>query len=84
MLDKRKSISLIRPNLDPRIMFLGRTIPRGLLLLLLLFLSVILFFAFCISRYIAFLFSEIIRVPLFIRGAVVTGIGWETGVFPWS
>jgi hypothetical protein len=27
MLDKGESISLIRPNLDPRIIFLRRTIP---------------------------------------------------------
>jgi hypothetical protein len=75
VLDKRESISLIRLNLDPRIMFLERTTPRGLLLLLLLSLSAVLFFAFYMSRYIAFFFSEIIRVPLSVRGAVVTGVG---------
>jgi hypothetical protein len=75
VLDKRKFILLIRLNLDPRIMFLGRTIPRGLLLLLLLSLSAVLFFMFCMSRYIAFLFSKTVRVPLFVRGAVVTGVG---------
>jgi hypothetical protein len=80
MLDKGESILLIRPNLDPRIMFLGRAIPRGLLLLLLLSLSAVLFFAFCISRYIAFLFSKTIRVPLSIRGAIVTGISCGVGV----
>jgi hypothetical protein len=74
MLDKGESISLIRLNLDPWIIFLKRTTPRGLLLLLLLSLSAVLFFAFCVSRYIAFLFSEIIRVLLFVGGAIVTGV----------
>jgi hypothetical protein len=32
VLDKRESMLLIRLYLDPRIIFLGRTIPRGLLL----------------------------------------------------
>jgi hypothetical protein len=74
MLDEGEFILLIRLNLDPRIIFLGKTISRGLLLLLLLSLSAMLSFAFCISRYITFLFSEIIRVLLFIRRAIITGI----------
>jgi hypothetical protein len=74
MLDKKEFISLIKPNLDPWIIFLGRTILQGLLLLLLLFLSAVLFFAFCMSGYIAFLFSKIIGVPLSVRGVVVTRI----------
>jgi hypothetical protein len=57
MLDKGEFILLIKLNLDPRIMFLGRTIPRELLLLLLLSLSAMLFFVFCMSRYITFFFS---------------------------
>jgi hypothetical protein len=80
MLDERESISLIRLNLDPRIMFLGRAISRGLLLLLLLSLSAVLSFAFCMSRYIAFLFSEIVRVPLSVGGAIVTGVGYGAGI----
>jgi hypothetical protein len=75
ILDKRESILLIRPNLDPRIIFLGKTIPQGLLLLLLLFLPAMLFFAFCVSRYVVFFFSEIVGVPLFARGVIVTRIG---------
>jgi hypothetical protein len=75
ILDKGESISLIKLNVDPWIIFLGRIIPRGLLLLLLLSLSAVLFFLFYISRYIAFLFSEIVRVLFFVRGAVVTRIG---------
>jgi hypothetical protein len=82
VLDKGESISLIKPNLNPRIMFLGRTTPRGLLLLLLLFLSIVLSFAFCVSRYIAFLFSEIIRVPLSVRRAIVTRVSCRAGVSP--
>jgi hypothetical protein len=74
ILDKRKSILLIRLNLDPRIIFLRRVTPRGLLLLLLLFLSAILFFAFCVSRYIVFFFSEIVRVLLSARGAIIIRI----------
>jgi hypothetical protein len=70
MLDEGESMSLIGLNLDPRIVFLGRTAPQGLLLLLLLSLSAVLSFAFYISRYIVFLFSEIIRVPLSVRGAI--------------
>jgi hypothetical protein len=84
VLDKGESISLIRLNLDPRIIFLGRTIPRELLLLLLLSLSALLSFAFCVSRYIAFLFSEIIGVPLSVGGAVVTRVGCGAGISPWS
>jgi hypothetical protein len=80
MLDERESILLIRPNLDPRIIFLGRTIPRGLLLLLLLSLSAVLSFAFYVSGYIAFLFSEIIGVPLSVRGAIVTGVSCGAGI----
>jgi hypothetical protein len=79
MLDERESILLIRPNLDPRIIFLGRTIPR-LLLLLLLSLSAVLSFAFYVSGYIAFLFSEIIGVPLSVRGAIVTGVSCGAGI----
>jgi hypothetical protein len=66
---------LIRLYLDPWIIFLGRAIPRGLLLLLLLSLSAVLSFAFCISGYIAFLFSKTIRVPLSVGGAIVIRIG---------
>jgi hypothetical protein len=84
MLDKGESMLLIRPNLDPWIIFLGRAAPRELLLLLLLSLSVILSFAFCVSGYIAFLFSETVRVPLFVRGAIVTGIGCRAGISPRS
>jgi hypothetical protein len=84
VLDKKESILLIRLNLDPRIIFLGRAILRGLLLLLLLSLSAVLFFAFCMSGYIAFLFSETIRVPLSVRGAVVTGVSCGVKVSPWS
>jgi hypothetical protein len=82
MLDKRESMLLIRPNLDPRIIFLGRATPRGLLLLLLLFLSAVLSFAFCMSRYIAFFFNKTIRVPLSVGGAVVTGVGCGVGISP--
>jgi hypothetical protein len=82
MLDKGESISLIRPNLDPRIMFLGRITLRGLLLLLLLSLSVLLFFAFCMSGYIAFLFSEIVGVPFSVRRAIVTGVSCRAGISP--
>jgi hypothetical protein len=74
ILDKRESILLIRLNLDPQIIFLGKTIPRGLLLLLLLSRSAVLFFVFCVSRYITFFFSETIRILFFIRGAVITRI----------
>jgi hypothetical protein len=74
MLDKRKFMLLIRPNLDPWIIFLGRIIPRGLLLLLLLSLSAVLFFVFCVFGYITFFFSKIIRIPFSVRGAIVTGI----------
>jgi hypothetical protein len=76
ILDKRESILLIKLNLDPWIIFLRRIVSRGLLLLLLLLLSlsVMLFFVFCISRYIAFFFSKIIRIPFSVRGAIVTGI----------
>jgi hypothetical protein len=58
VLDKRESILLIKPNLDPWIIFLGRTILQGLLLLLLLSLSAVLSFAFCVSGYIAFFFQR--------------------------
>jgi hypothetical protein len=74
ILDERESILLIRLNLDPRIIFLKIIILQELLLLLLLSLSVVLFFAFCMSRYIAFFFSETIRVLLFVRGAIVTRV----------
>jgi hypothetical protein len=82
MLDKGESMLLIRPNLDPRIIFLGKTTPQGLLLLLLLSLSALLSFVFCMSGYIAFLFSKIVRVPLSIRGVVVTGVGCRAGISP--
>jgi hypothetical protein len=72
MLDKGESILLIRLNLDSWIIFLRRITPRGLLLLLLLSLSVVLSFVFCMSGYIAFLFSEIVRVLLSVGAAVVT------------
>jgi hypothetical protein len=75
ILDKRKSILLIRLNLDPWIIFLRGVISRELLLLLLLSLSVILSFVFYISGYIVFLFSKTIGVPLFVGGVVVTGVG---------
>jgi hypothetical protein len=74
MLDKGESMLLIRLYLDPRIIFLGRAAPRGLLLLLPLSLSVVLSFAFYVSGYIAFLFSKTVRVPLFVRGAIVTRV----------
>jgi hypothetical protein len=64
MLDKGEFILLIRLNLDPWIIFLGRIILQGLLLLLLLSLSAMLSFVFCVSRYIIFLFSKTIRVLL--------------------
>jgi hypothetical protein len=84
MLDEGEFMSLIGPNLDPWIIFLGRAIPRGLLLLLLLFLSAVLSFAFCVSRYIAFLFSEIVRVPFSVRGAIVIRVSCGAGVSPRS
>jgi hypothetical protein len=84
MLDKREFMLLIKPNLDPRIIFLGRIILRGLLLLLLLSLSAVLFFTFCISGYIAFLFSETVGVLLFVRGAIVTRVGCRAGISPQS
>jgi hypothetical protein len=74
ILDKKESILLIKLNLDPRIIFLKRIIPRGLLLLLLLSLSIILSFVFCIFRYITFFFSKIIGVPFSVRGVIVTGV----------
>jgi hypothetical protein len=73
ILDKKESILLIRLNLDPWIIFLKRIIPRGLLLLLLLSLSAVLFFMFCISRYIVF-FNKIIRVLFSAGGTVVTRV----------
>jgi hypothetical protein len=54
MLNKGEFILLIRLNIDPRIIFLGKTIPRGLLLSPLLSLFAVLFFAFYVSRYIVF------------------------------
>jgi hypothetical protein len=84
ILNKRESISLIKLNLDPQIIFLGKTIPRGLLLLLLLSLSAVLFFAFCVSRYIAFFFSKIVRVLLSVKGVIVTRISCGVGVSPWN
>jgi hypothetical protein len=84
ILDEGESMLLIKPNLDPRIMFLGRTISRGLLLLLLLSLSALLFFVFYMSGYIAFLFSETVGVPLSVRGAIVTGVSCGAGVSPRS
>jgi hypothetical protein len=80
ILDKRESILLIRLNLDPWIIFLRRIIPQGLLLLLLLSLSAMLSFVFCISRYIIFFFSKIIRIPLSARRVIVTRVGWGAGV----
>jgi hypothetical protein len=84
ILDKGESILLIKLNLDPRIMFLGRAIPWGLLLLLLLSLSAVLFFAFCVSGYIIFFFSKTIKVPLSVRGAIVNGVNYRAGISPWS
>jgi hypothetical protein len=82
MLDKREFISLIRLNLDPWIIFLRRTAPRGLLLLLLLSLFTLLFFVFYIFRYIIFFFNKTIRILLSVWGAVVTGVSYRAGVSP--
>jgi hypothetical protein len=74
VLNKGEFMLLIGLNLDPRIIFLGKTIPRGLLLLL-LSLSIILFFAFYMSGYIIFFFSKTVGIPLSARGVIVTGVG---------